>query len=89
MGSAKSGRKPLLQERTLEELLALSGEILQRWLSNPEVPIDRKIPVVTQMIVKRIPAKMEHSGELLKAIFINYANATSKREVNSDSQSRV
>ena len=60
----KSGRKPLLQEMKIEEILDVSADILIRWLSNPEIDDKRKIPVVTQLIAKRIPAKLEHSGSI-------------------------
>lgn len=66
----RSGRKPLLKEYKLEEILETSSDILQRWLSNPEIKDSKKIPVVTQLIAKRIPAKLEHSGELATRIMI-------------------
>lgn len=54
-----AGRKPLLEEASVREILRLSDEILQRWLSNPEVPDEKKIPVVKDLIGKRIPTTQE------------------------------
>lgn len=62
--AGRSGRKPLLQEMKVEEILDVSADILIRWLSNSEVSDEKKIPVVTQLIAKRIPAKLEHSGSI-------------------------
>lgn len=62
MGGKGSGRRPMLNESAVEDLLSLSSEILFSWLANPEVAIDRKIPVVAQIMIKRIPSKLEHSG---------------------------
>jgi len=62
--AGRSGRKPLLQEMKVEEILDVSADILIRWLSNPEIEDEKKIPVVTQLIAKRIPAKLEHSGSI-------------------------
>lgn len=61
-GNGNSGRKPLLHTRTLEEIMSVSSEILLRWLTNPEVKDVLKIPVVAQLIAKRIPAKIEGEG---------------------------
>ena len=60
----RSGRKPLLEEETVEELLDLSATILRRWLENDKVREDRKIPIVTQLIVKRIKQKVDFDGKL-------------------------
>ncbi len=55
----RSGRKPLLAESTVEEILKVSSDILLRWLQNPEVPDERKVQVVSPLIAKRIPAKLD------------------------------
>lgn len=58
----RSGRRPMLNERVVEDILDVSANILLRWLTNPEVPEERKIPVVATLIAKRVPVKLEHSG---------------------------
>jgi hypothetical protein len=55
----RSGRRPLLEENTVKEILEVSSNILLRWLGNDLVDDERKIPVVAQLCAKRIPAKME------------------------------
>jgi len=64
-GNSNSGRKPQLSEMTLDEILHVSSTILLRWLSNPEVPDSVKIPVVSQLISKRIPTKTILEGDNL------------------------
>jgi len=59
----RSGRKPLLEEKKVEEILRLSSDVLIRWLSNPEIPDDRKIPVASQLVSRRIPTSVD--GESL------------------------
>lgn len=68
----RSGRKPSLNEKSMEEILNLSSEILNRWLSNSEVPDEKKIPIVAQIMVKRIPAKLEHTGDGFRALIVQY-----------------
>ena len=58
----RSGRKPLLANETIEEILKVSSEILLRWLNNSKVEDVRKVPVVAQLIGKRVPNKIEAEG---------------------------
>jgi len=59
-----SGRKPVLAELTVKQLLEKSANILTRWLDNPKVPDDRKIQVCTELIKRRIPNATEIDGKL-------------------------
>ena len=58
----RSGRRPLLADSKIEEILELSHSILFRWLGNDKVDIAKKIPVVSQLIGKRVPNKIEAEG---------------------------
>lgn len=77
MGGAGSGRRPLLNERDMEELLELSAKILFSWLSNPKVSEERKIPVVATLIAKRIPQRTEDKYQGIhnevKVYFVDHA----------------
>ena len=63
-GNANSGRRPMLSDMTVEEILKLSSTILLRWLSNTEVTDATKIPVIAQFISKRIPATTIIEGDV-------------------------
>ncbi len=58
----RSGRKPLLEESKVEEILRVSSDILLRWLQNNLVPDYKKVQVVSQLVGKRIPMKVEGQG---------------------------
>ena len=58
----RSGRKPLLEEKKVEEILQLSSDVVIRWLSNPEVSDDRKILVASQLVSRRIPTTLDADG---------------------------
>lgn len=70
MGGANSGRRSAYSEKSVEELCSLSHDILIRWLNNSAVSDDRKVSVVLQILLKRIPTKLEHSGDLGSKIVI-------------------
>jgi len=55
----RSGRKPLLEEQAIEQILQVSTSILYRWLSNDKVPVARKIPIIRDIFLKRLPMKIE------------------------------
>ena len=59
-----AGRKPVLAELTIKQLLEKSAEILTRWMDNPKVPDDRKIQVCAELIKRRVPNATEIDGKL-------------------------
>lgn len=59
-----SGRKPLLEEKKLIDLLEVSHATLVRWMNNPDVPDDRKVAVAAELLKRRIPNATEIEGSL-------------------------
>lgn len=60
----RSGRKTMLKERTIEEICEMSSDILLKWLSNPEVDLHKKVMVAKDVVLKRLPTMLEHSGDI-------------------------
>lgn len=88
----RSGRKPLLEEQTIEEITNVSAGILLRWLTNPEVSTNRKIPVCKEIVLKRLPAKLEAKGfeftlaRVIKNVTNGNADIRRTEEVRPDLQ---
>lgn len=74
----KSGRKPVMSEKSLTELLNVSHDILFRWMTNPDVPEEKRAMVASELIKRRIPNVQKHEGlgiefKLYQQIFNQYS----------------
>jgi hypothetical protein len=81
----RSGRRPLLADSKIEEILQVSHKILVRWLGNKEISDAKKIPVIAQLIGKRVPNKVD--AEVLaqegNKIVIVYPQAKEKDPIDA------
>ncbi len=83
-----AGRKPVLAEHTVKQLLETSAEILTRWMNNPDIPDERKIPVCSELIKRRVPNATEIDGKLDTGA-INYIlirNNANKQDTQTQSE---
>lgn len=57
----RSGRKTFLKEKTTEEIVNLSADIIKTWLENPEVDEAKKISVAKDIFLKRLPTDVNQN----------------------------
>lgn len=88
----RSGRLPLLKEAKIEEILDIASDILIKWLRNTKVDFKKKIQVVAQLITKRVPSKLEHSGNIGKIADIYIIRDNQKEKIsgsNGEGKDRI
>jgi len=60
----KSGRSSHFEERTIKQICEQSAEIFLNWLKDKRVERSKRALAAKEVIIKRLPAKLHHSGSL-------------------------
>ena len=79
---AGAGRKPIVEEGRMADLIGKSIDITDRFLSDESIPLERRSEIAARVVAKRIPTDMNVSGNLTHNIFI--LEAISKSGMTND-----
>ena len=75
----RSGRKPNFYTVEIDELLKKSNYILNEFLDDRSVSLEKKVKFAIELIKRRIPDKLEMSGE----VTFNISEKTEYNEIKN------
>ena len=72
----RSGRKSWKEELEMRELVQCSIRLLKWALKeeNNQVPLAKKIDIALHIAAKAMPTKLQHSGEIVEKVEVEFVN---------------